>query len=160
MLKVITLKKITANDIIEMLLNRMEHERRFFQSMIRLSSSMGNEPNSLVAAPLKFLASDEHPKQKDTETRWLLHELTLHPWDRLRKDLDFWIGTQVGVVEDEYTMLPWLERAKKAETVEEALRHISDMNDALGDVVPASLDLTTDRWADVSVERVPIDGIH
>jgi|TARA_R110000824_G_scaffold48399_3_gene136692 hypothetical protein len=146
-MKIITLKKLNASDIIQLLMARMVKERKQTQ---RLLNMQGGE---LWENLRKHSASDAYLRHRERETEALVRDLQLHPWDRLKEDLDFWIGTQVGQANNEYSMLPWLEKAKWASTVEEALIIISDMHDALGDCIPESLDITTDRWCDVTVQE-------
>jgi hypothetical protein len=148
-MKMITFKKLTEEDITLLLMLRMDDERKHIQSILGWKGEMGESMR-------KHFRSDHYRRRKNIEVEALVRDLRIDPWDRLKESLDFWIGTQVGQEDQTYSMLPWLEKAKQARTGEEALGHLSEMHDALGDCIPASLDLTTDRWADVTIESLDL----
>ena len=151
-MKMITFKRLTEEDITLLLMLRMDDERKHIQSILGWKGEMGEQMR-------KHIRSDHYRRRKNIEVENLVRDLRIDPWDRLKDSLDYWIGTQVGQEDQTYSMLPWLEKAKQATTGEEALRHISDMHEALGDVIPESLDLTSDRWADVTVKVVDLKEV-
>jgi len=84
---------------------------------------------------------------------------SIHPVRRLLEILDTWIAfEEEGDPNDDYSMWPWLNAAKialRSETEEGdqmAFEHIAEMNEALGQLVPTSLDLSDYRWGDVVVD--------
>jgi hypothetical protein len=84
---------------------------------------------------------------------------SIHPVKRLLEMLDDWIKfAEENDPNDEYSMWPWLNAAKSAlqsETEEDdqiAFEHIAEMNAALGQIVPTSLDLSGYRWRDVVID--------
>ncbi len=158
MLKIVTIKKLTYEDIFEMLLTRATRNRRFLQSMIAMASRMDVEQGSLKSS-FDYLISETYITNQEKESRQILIDLSIDPWDRLKEDLDFWIGTQLDLEDQTYSMLPWLEKIKESVTAEEAFRHLSDMNDAIGGVVPSCLDIGSERWLDVQIERIEVDGL-
>ena len=84
----------------------------------------------------------------------------VHPVRRLLEVLDTWIAfEEEGDPNSEYSMWPWLNAARIAlqyETEEDdqiAFVHIAEMNEALGQLVPPSLDLNDYRWSDVVTDE-------
>jgi hypothetical protein len=149
-MKMITFERLTEEDITLLLMLRMDRETKSLQDILKMEGSLGEQMRKHITSPI-------YRRRKNIEVENLVRDLRIDPWDRLKGSLDYWIGTQVGQEDQTYSMLPWLEKAKQAATGEEALRHISDMNDALGGVIPESLDLTSDRWADVIVKVVKLE---
>lgn len=146
-MKKVTFEKLTEKDITLLLMMRMDQQTKTTQSILKMEGAMGDHMRKHIASPF-------YRRRRNAEVEALVRDLKMDPWDRLKESLDYWIGTEAGEEDQTYSMLPWLEKAKRATTGEEALRHISDMHDALGDVIPDSLDLRSDRWADVTVKVV------
>jgi len=151
-MKMITFNRRTEQDITLLLMLRMDQEAKNTQRVLNMEGPLGEHMR-------KHMASPNYRRRKNIEVENLVRDLRIDPWDRLKESLDFWIGTQVGQEDQTYSMLPWLEKAKQARTGEEALGHISEMCDALGDVIPESLDLTTDRWCDVAIESLDLKKV-
>lgn len=84
----------------------------------------------------------------------LVNDLRKHPADRLRAMLDYWLPLEKeeNDTPEEYKMLPWLVQAHECLSsgdLEGAFYAMRDLGSKRGALVPESLDMTSDTWADV-----------